>query len=208
MALRILISILMVVSTAHIAISEVIQGRGIRASNTTNSTNSTSDSVYDCELYGNVSIPEVSLPGAPQNVRVVDNTTGIHISWDPPLENAELVQSYTIKYRNDSTWKVLNTIPLTSSNTTFVVTDLVWGRTYYVRILANLENGCVSSEEVSFTVRLTAIIGVVVACILLVMVIIILGIYVVKMYNKSRRRRISTNLATARHRPAGRQVPQ
>lgn len=47
-------------------------------------------------------------PGPPRNVSVTEVNNGFVISWMPPLERANLIQYYLIKYRTDGNWKTLN----------------------------------------------------------------------------------------------------
>lgn len=47
-------------------------------------------------------------PGPPRNLTVTEVSNGFLISWQPPLEKANIIQHYTIKYRTDGPWKTLN----------------------------------------------------------------------------------------------------
>lgn len=47
-------------------------------------------------------------PGVPRNLTVTEISNGFLITWQPPLERANLIQYYTIKYRTDGPWKNLN----------------------------------------------------------------------------------------------------
>lgn len=47
-------------------------------------------------------------PGAPRNLTVTEIPNGFLITWTPPLERANLVQYYTIKYKTDGPWKNLS----------------------------------------------------------------------------------------------------
>lgn len=47
-------------------------------------------------------------PGIPRNLTVTEIANGFMISWQAPIERANLIQYYTIKYRTDGPWKNLN----------------------------------------------------------------------------------------------------
>lgn len=47
-------------------------------------------------------------PGAPWNLTVTEIQSGFLISWMPPLERADLVRYYTIKYKTDGDWMNLS----------------------------------------------------------------------------------------------------
>ncbi|KAL1463426.1 hypothetical protein WDU94_015177 [Cyamophila willieti] len=52
--------------------------------------------------------PKGPKPGPPRNVTVTEVGNGFVISWMPPLERANLIQYYLIKYRTGGNWKTLN----------------------------------------------------------------------------------------------------
>lgn len=118
---------------------------------------------------------------------------GFLISWQQPLERAHLVQYYTIKYRTDAQWKTLNRGQIRPEDTSYLVKNLVGGRTYYFRVLANSVKSYESSEEVKFPVparvKHKAITAGVVGGILFFIVAIILSICAVKICNKRKRRK-------------------
>jgi immunoglobulin superfamily member 9B len=111
-------------------------------------------------------------PGPPRNLTVTEIPNGFLISWQVPLERAHLVQFYTIKYRTDAQWKVgiltvnvvlfnlfifnsfqtLNRGQIRPEETQYLVKNLVGGRTYYFRVLANSVKSYESSDEVKFPV--------------------------------------------------------
>lgn len=132
-------------------------------------------------------------PGQPRNLTITEIPNGFLITWQPPLERANLVQSYTIKYRTDSNWKQLNRGQIGPGDTSYLVKNLVGGRTYYFRVLANSENSFESSDEVKFPVparvKHKAITAGVVGGILFFIVAIILSICAVKICNKRKRRK-------------------
>lgn len=47
-------------------------------------------------------------PGPPRNVTVSEISNGFLVSWQPPLERADLVQYYAIRYKSDGPYKTLN----------------------------------------------------------------------------------------------------
>jgi hypothetical protein len=110
-----------------------------------------------------------------------------------PLERAHLVQFYTIKYRTDAQWKTLNRGQIRPEETSYLVKNLVGGRTYYFRVLANSLKSYESSEEVKFPVparvKHKAITAGVVGGILFFIVAIILSVCAVKICNKRKRRK-------------------
>ncbi|XP_058454124.1 protein turtle-like isoform X2 [Malaya genurostris] len=143
-------------------------------------------------------------PGQPRNVSVLEIPNGFLISWQVPLERAHLVQFYTIKYRTDAQWKTLNRGQIRPEETSYLVKNLVGGRTYYFRVLANSLKSYESSEEIKFPVparvKHKAITAGVVGGILFFIVAIILSICAVKICNKRKRRKQEKelNMVTAR----------
>ncbi|KAL5281052.1 IGSF9B family protein [Megaselia abdita] len=132
-------------------------------------------------------------PGQPRNLTVTEIPTGFLITWQSPLERAHIVKHYTIKYRTDAQWKTLNRGMIRSEETQYLVKNLVGGRTYYFRVLANSENSFESSEEIKFPVparvKHKAITAGVVGGILFFIVAIILSVCAVKICNKRKRRK-------------------
>jgi immunoglobulin superfamily member 9B len=132
-------------------------------------------------------------PGPPRNLTVTEIPNGFLISWQVPLERAHLVQFYTIKYRTDGQWKTLNRGQIRPEETSYLVKNLVGGRTYYFRVLANSVKSYESSDEVKFPVparvKHKAITAGVVGGILFFIVAIILSICAVKICNKRKRRK-------------------
>lgn len=132
-------------------------------------------------------------PGQPRNVSVLEIPNGFLISWQVPLERPHLVQFYTIKYRTDAQWKTLNRGQIRPEETSYLVKNLVGGRTYYFRVLANSLKSYETSEEIKFPVparvKHKAITAGVVGGILFFIVAIILSICAVKICNKRKRRK-------------------
>ncbi|KAL7027214.1 hypothetical protein ACKWTF_005365 [Chironomus riparius] len=132
-------------------------------------------------------------PGQPRNLTVTEIPNGFLISWQVPLERAHLVQFYTIKYRTDASWKTLNRGQIRPEETSYLVKNLVGGRTYYFRVIANSLKNFESSDEVKFPVparvKHKAITAGVVGGILFFIVAIILSICAVKICNKRKRRK-------------------
>lgn len=137
--------------------------------------------------------PEGPKPGQPRNLTVTEISNGFMISWQAPLERSHLVQYYTIKYRTDGNWKTLNKGTIRSEETSYLVKNLVGGRTYHFRVLANSMRSYESSEEVKFPVparvKHKAITAGVVGGILFFIVAIILSVCAVKICNKRKRRK-------------------
>ncbi|XP_049696712.2 protein turtle isoform X1 [Helicoverpa armigera] len=139
--------------------------------------------------------PEGSGPksGPPRNLTVTEVHNGFLITWQAPLERSHLVQYYTIKYRTDAQWKTLNRGQIRPEETSYLVKNLVGGRTYYFRVLANSATSYESSEEVKFPVparvKHKAITAGVVGGILFFIVAIILSVCAVKICNKRKRRK-------------------
>ncbi|XP_023158729.1 protein turtle isoform X1 [Ceratitis capitata] len=132
-------------------------------------------------------------PGPPRNLTVTEVSNGFLISWQAPLERAHIVKFYTIKYRTDAQWKTLNRGQIRPEETQYLVKNLVGGRTYYFRVLANSEKSYESSDEVKFPVparvKHKAITAGVVGGILFFIVAIILSVCAVKICNKRKRRK-------------------
>ncbi|XP_052756203.1 protein turtle-like isoform X4 [Galleria mellonella] len=131
--------------------------------------------------------------GPPRNLTVTEVHNGFLITWQAPLERAQLVQYYTIKYRTDAQWKTLNRGQIRPEETSYLVKNLVGGRTYYFRVLANSATSYESSDEVKFPVparvKHKAITAGVVGGILFFIVAIILSVCAVKICNKRKRRK-------------------
>lgn len=132
-------------------------------------------------------------PGPPRNVTVTEIDNGFLISWQQPLERVNLIQHYSIRYRTDSNWKTLNRGQIRPEDTSYLVKNLVGGRTYYFRLLAHSQKSYESSDEVKFPVparvKHKAITAGVVGGILFFIVAIILSICAVKICNKRKRRK-------------------
>ncbi|XP_046664136.1 protein turtle-like isoform X3 [Homalodisca vitripennis] len=132
-------------------------------------------------------------PGHPRNLTVTEVHNGFIITWQAPQDKANLVQYYTIKYRTDGPWKTLNKAQIRAEETSYLVKNLVGGRTYYFRVLANSVKSYESSEEVKFSVparvKHKAITAGVVGGILFFIVAIILSVCAVKICNKRKRRK-------------------
>ncbi|XP_060532041.1 protein turtle isoform X2 [Cylas formicarius] len=133
-------------------------------------------------------------PGVPRNLTVTEISNGFLISWMPPLDRANLIQHYVIKYRTDGPWKTLNKAQIRPEDTQYLVKNLVGGRTYYFRIFAfSDENKYETSDEVKFPVparvKHKAITAGVVGGILFFIVAIILSVCAVKICNKRKRRK-------------------
>ncbi|XP_034256877.1 protein turtle-like isoform X1 [Thrips palmi] len=137
--------------------------------------------------------PRGPKPGPPRNLTVTEYPNGFLISWQAPVEKANLVQYYTIKYRTDAQWKTLNKQQIRSEETSFLVKNLVGGRTYHFRVLANSVSSYEASDEVKFPVparvKHKAITAGVVGGILFFIVAIILSVCAVKICNKRKRRK-------------------
>lgn len=132
-------------------------------------------------------------PGQPRNVTVAEVSNGFLISWQEPLERTSLIQYYTIKYRTDAQWKILNRGQIRPIDTSYLVKNLVGGRTYYFRVVAHSQNSFEPSDEVKFPVparvKHKAITAGVVGGILFFIVAIILSICAVKICNQRKRRK-------------------
>ncbi|XP_063703183.1 protein turtle-like isoform X2 [Culicoides brevitarsis] len=132
-------------------------------------------------------------PGQPRNLTVTEIANGFLLTWQTPLDRPHLVQYYTIKYRTDAQWKTLNRGQIRPEETSYLVKNLVGGRTYYFRILANSAKSFESSDEVKFPVparvKHKAITAGVVGGILFFIVAIILSVCAVKICNKRKRRK-------------------
>ncbi|XP_069675343.1 protein turtle isoform X5 [Periplaneta americana] len=144
-------------------------------------------------LYPPILRPRGPKPGPPRNLTVTEINNGFLITWQSPLERAHLVQYYTIKYKTDSGWKTLNKGSIRPEETSYLVKNLVGGRTYYFRVLANSLKSYESSEEVKYPVparvKHKAITAGVVGGILFFIVAIILSVCAVKICNKRKRRK-------------------
>lgn len=133
-------------------------------------------------------------PGQPRNVTVAEVENGFLISWQEPLERNGLTQYYTIRYRTDAQWKTLNRGQIRPLDTSYLVKNLVGGRTYYFRVLAHTPNTFETSDEVKFPVparvKHKAITAGVVGGILFFLVAIILSVCAVQICNRRKRRKL------------------
>lgn len=64
-------------------------------------------------------------PGIPRNLTVTEIDSGFLITWQPPLERADLIQHYAIKYRTDGGWKPLNKVQIRPEDTHFLGTIII-----------------------------------------------------------------------------------
>ncbi|EFN81091.1 Protein turtle [Harpegnathos saltator] len=137
--------------------------------------------------------PKGPKPGTPRNLTVTEISNGFLITWQPPLERSHLIQYYTIKYKTDGPWKTLNKGQIRPEETSYLVKNLVGGRTYYFQVFANSATNYGASDQVKFPVparvKHKAITAGVVGGILFFLVAIILSICAVKICNKRKRRK-------------------
>ncbi|XP_044748189.1 protein turtle isoform X3 [Coccinella septempunctata] len=137
--------------------------------------------------------PKGPKPGVPRNLTVTEISNGFLITWQPPIERANLIRHYVIKYKTDGPWKTLNKASIRPEDTHYLVKNLVGGRTYYFRIFAYSLKSYETSEEVKFSVparvKHKAITAGVVGGILFFLVAIILSVCAVKICNKRKRRK-------------------
>nr|CAD7258484.1 unnamed protein product [Timema shepardi] len=144
-------------------------------------------------LFPPVLRPKGPKPGIPRNLTVTEIPNGFLLTWQSPLERSHLIQYYTIKYRTDGPWKTLNKGQIRPEDTSYLVKNLVGGRTYYFRVLANSVRSYESSEEIKYSVparvKHKAITAGVVGGILFFIVAIILSVCAVKICNKRKRRK-------------------
>lgn len=59
-------------------------------------------------------------PGIPKNLTVTEISNGFLITWQPPVERANLIQHYSIKYRTDGGWKTLNKAQIRPEDTQYL----------------------------------------------------------------------------------------
>ncbi|XP_014247485.1 protein turtle [Cimex lectularius] len=154
--------------------------------------------MFPTDATGSTLIPPIfrskgPKPGPPRNLSVTEISNGFLITWQVPAERSDLVAYYTIKYRTDGPWKTLNKGQIRPEETSYLVKNLVGGRTYHFRVLANSLKSYESSEEVKFPVparvKHKAITAGVVGGILFFIVAIILSVCAVKICNKRKRRK-------------------
>ncbi|KYM91440.1 Protein turtle [Atta colombica] len=140
-------------------------------------------------------------PGSPKNLTVTEISNGFLITWQPPSEKTHLIQYYTIKYKTDGPWKTLNKGQIRPEETSYLVKNLVGGRTYYFQVFANSATNYGASDQVKFPVparvKHKAITAGVVGGILFFLVAIILSICAVKICNKRKRRKQEKELLSA-----------
>ncbi|CAK9794811.1 Protein turtle [Anthophora quadrimaculata] len=145
--------------------------------------------------------PKGPKPGPPKNLTVTEVSNGFLITWQPPVERNHLIQHYTIKYKTDGPWKVLNKGQIRPEETSYLVKNLVGGRTYYFQVFAISATNYGASEQVKFPVparvKHKAITAGVVGGILFFIVAIILSICAVKICNKRKRRKQEKELLSA-----------
>ncbi|KAG5318134.1 TUTL protein, partial [Pseudoatta argentina] len=145
--------------------------------------------------------PKGPKPGSPKNLTVTEISNGFLITWQPPSEKTHLIQYYTIKYKTDGPWKTLNKGQIRPEETSYLVKNLVGGRTYYFQVFANSATNYGASDQVKFPVparvKHKAITAGVVGGILFFLVAIILSICAVKICNKRKRRKQEKELLSA-----------
>ncbi|XP_026814375.1 protein turtle-like isoform X4 [Rhopalosiphum maidis] len=132
-------------------------------------------------------------PGPPRNVSIAEVKNGFVISWQAPLERANLVRYYVINYKTDGIWRTLNKAQIRAEDTHYLIKSLVGGRTYYFRVVAYSLKSFENSEEIKFPVparvKHKAITAGVVGGLLFFVVAIILSVCAVKICNKRKRRK-------------------
>ncbi|XP_076629101.1 protein turtle isoform X5 [Colletes latitarsis] len=137
--------------------------------------------------------PKGPKPGPPRNLTVTEISNGFLLTWQAPLKFEHLIKYYTIKYKTDGSWKTLNKGQIRPDETSYLVKNLVGGRTYYFQVFANSATNYGASELVKFPVparvKHKAITAGVVGGILFFIVAIILSICAVKICNKRKRRK-------------------
>ncbi|XP_078037934.1 protein turtle [Augochlora pura] len=152
-------------------------------------------------VYPPIMRPKGPKPGPPKNLTVTEISNGFLITWQAPVERNHLIQYYTIKYKTDGPWKTLNKGQIRPEETSYLVKNLVGGRTYYFQVFANSATNYGASEQVKFPVparvKHKAITAGVVGGILFFIVAIILSICAVKICNKRKRRKQEKELLSA-----------
>ncbi|XP_014468291.1 PREDICTED: protein turtle-like isoform X9 [Dinoponera quadriceps] len=152
-------------------------------------------------MFPTIIRPKGPKPGTPRNLTVTEISNGFLITWQPPLERSHLIQYYTIKYKTDGPWKTLNKGQIRPEETSYLVKNLVGGRTYYFQVFANSATNYGASDQVKFPVparvKHKAITAGVVGGILFFLVAIILSICAVKICNKRKRRKQEKELLSA-----------
>ncbi|KMQ98425.1 protein turtle [Lasius niger] len=182
-------------------------------STTVTINNLTPSTLYEFQVIGKNALGEGMLskgitirtlgpkPGTPRNLTVTEISNGFLITWQPPMERSHLIQYYTIKYKTDGPWKTLNKGQIRPEETSYLVKNLVGGRTYYFQVFANSATNYGASEQVKFPVparvKHKAITAGVVGGILFFLVAIILSICAVKICNKRKRRKQEKELLSA-----------
>ncbi|XP_048505333.1 protein turtle isoform X4 [Athalia rosae] len=145
--------------------------------------------------------PKGPAPGPPKNLTVTEISNGFLITWQQPAERHHLIQYYTIKYKTDGQWKTLNKGQIRPEDTSYLVKNLVGGRTYHFQVFANSATNYGASDQVKFPVparvKHKAITAGVVGGILFFIVAIILSICAVKICNKRKRRKQEKELLSA-----------
>ncbi|XP_011500323.1 PREDICTED: protein turtle-like isoform X3 [Ceratosolen solmsi marchali] len=140
-------------------------------------------------------------PGPPRNVSVAEISNGFLITWMPPLERSHLVKFYTINFKTDGPWKTLNKGQIRPEDTSYLMKNLVGGRTYYFVVFANATDSAGVSDQIKYSVparvKQKAITAGVVGGILFFIVAIILSICAVKICNKRKRRKQEKELLSA-----------
>ncbi|KAK2581283.1 hypothetical protein KPH14_008071 [Odynerus spinipes] len=152
-------------------------------------------------VYPLITRPKGPKPGPPKNLTVTEVSNGFLITWQAPVERNHLIQYYTIKYKTDGAWKTLNKGQIRPEETSYLVKNLVGGRTYYFQVFANSATNYGASDQVKFPVparvKHKAITAGVVGGILFFIVAIILSICAVKICNKRKRRKQEKELLSA-----------
>lgn len=59
-------------------------------------------------------------PGVPRNLTVTEISNGFLITWQPPIDRANLIRHYVIKYKTDGPWKTLNKASIRPEDTHYL----------------------------------------------------------------------------------------
>ncbi|CAL4082334.1 unnamed protein product [Meganyctiphanes norvegica] len=132
-------------------------------------------------------------PQPPRNVTVKDNKDGtVLISWLPPEDTKVPVAYYDIEYKNEGSWKKLNTKQIVDT-TSYTAKKLNPGKKYTFRVFAKTLTSFQSSDEVTFVAPMQdkdkAITAALVGGFLFFTVAIILSVCTVKICNKRKRKK-------------------
>nr|CAD7201705.1 unnamed protein product [Timema douglasi] len=91
-------------------------------------------------------------PGPPLGLTITDTSLGYLLKWQTPSEKVDLLQYYSVRYKTDSGWRILNRDDIDPADTSYLAKNLVEGRTYHFRVMAHSATSFEPSNEVKLSI--------------------------------------------------------